>query len=178
MTRATEYSRRSWQFTDLLQELLRVPSTYTELLGSLEVVLVVGDDRAALGGHLSPSKPLQHQDKPRPRPEYRLVGHAAAGEALRERASCTSSHSRFGLSGISQISSPSTPRASSTAWAKSGATGMAPASPAPLMPSGLSGEGVSTWPTSIGGTSSEVGSKKSISEPLSSCPFSSQTSCS
>ena len=57
---------------------------------------------------------------------------------------CTNSNNRFGLSGISQISRPCSARASSTAWANSGPTGMAPASPAPLMPSGFSGERVST----------------------------------
>jgi hypothetical protein len=50
--------------------------------------------------------------------------------------------SRAGLSGISRISMPFDPRssASSIACANSGPTGMAPASPAPLMPSGLSGD--------------------------------------
>ena len=50
-----------------------------------------------------------------------------------------SSNSRLGLSGISSSSTPRAFRssASSIAWANSGPTGIAPASPAPLMPSGI-----------------------------------------
>ena len=56
----------------------------------------------------------------------------------------TSCHNRFGLSGISSISMPVSASASSSACAKSGPTGIAPASPTPLTPIGLSGEGVSS----------------------------------
>src|SRR3972149_6377113 len=70
----------------------------------------------------------------------------------------TNSHSLFGLSGHSRISTRFS-SASSTACANNGPTGLAPASPAPLMPNGLSGEGVTTCPVSTFGTSNAVGSK-------------------
>src|SRR5204862_7713543 len=50
---------------------------------------------------------------------------------------------RFGLRGISQISSPEPASASSTAWANRAPVGIAPASPTPFVPTGLSGERVS-----------------------------------
>ena len=51
---------------------------------------------------------------------------------------------------------------------------MTPASPAPLMPSGLSGDGVSRWSISIrAGTSVTYGIRKSMNDALSSCPDSS-----
>ena len=46
-----------------------------------------------------------------------------------------------------------TPSASSTAEANSAMPGITPASPAPLMPSGFSGEGVCRWSISTVGTS-------------------------
>ena len=53
--------------------------------------------------------------------------------------------------GIDMIGKPS---ASSMAAAKTAAEGITPASPAPLMPSGLSGDGVSRWSMSmVAGTS-------------------------
>ena len=45
------------------------------------------------------------------------------------------------------------PSASSIAEAMTADTGMHPASPAPLMPNGLRGDGVSRWSVSIVGTS-------------------------
>src|SRR5262249_11970598 len=70
-------------------------------------------------------------------------------------------HGRLGLSGISRISLPHAVRSSASwiACANNGRTGMAPASPAPLMPSGLSGDSVTVWLSSMLGTSSEVGSR-------------------
>ena len=57
-------------------------------------------------------------------------------------AACSAynSKSRLGLIGIASIRNPI---ASSTADAITADTGMTPASPAPLMPSGFSGDGVS-----------------------------------
>ena len=45
------------------------------------------------------------------------------------------------------------PSASSIAAANTACPGITPASPSPLMPSGLSGEGVSRWSISTCGTS-------------------------
>src|SRR6185312_11994901 len=83
------------------------------------------------------------------------------------------SHRRLGLRGISRISRPGMARAFSTAWAKRAPTGMAPASPAPLVPRALRGEAVSSWPTSTRGTSSAVGRRKSMKEAFRSWPLSS-----
>ena len=57
-----------------------------------------------------------------------------------------SSNSSDGEIGIARIGNPS---ASSIAEAKTAADGMTPASPAPLSPSGFSGDGVSRWSMSI-----------------------------
>ena len=65
------------------------------------------------------------------------------------------------------------PSASSIAAAITAETGMTPASPAPLMPSGLSGRGVSRCAVSIRGTSVAYGIRKSMNEALSSWPCSS-----
>src|SRR5580704_1771005 len=72
-----------------------------------------------------------------------------------------SSNKRDGLSGISlsSIFRSKSPSAFSIACANNGPTGMAPASPAPLMPSGLSGDVVTVWAISMCGTSSAVGSR-------------------
>jgi hypothetical protein len=59
------------------------------------------------------------------------------------------------------------------AAASTAAPGMVPASPAPLMPSGLSGDGVSRWSISTFGTSEAYGIRKSMNEAFSSWPFSS-----
>src|SRR5690606_18428606 len=61
-----------------------------------------------------------------------------------------SSHSWEGEIGIAVTGKPS---ASSIAPAMTALTGMHPASPAPLMPSGFSGLGVSRWSASTWGTS-------------------------
>ena len=64
--------------------------------------------------------------------------------------------------------------ASSIAAANTAADGMTPASPAPLMPSGLSGDGVSRWSMSIEvGTSVTYGMRKSMNEAFRSWPASS-----
>ncbi|MFC6935369.1 hypothetical protein ACFQHO_37055 [Actinomadura yumaensis] len=72
-----------------------------------------------------------------------------------------------GLRGIASIPMPS---ASSTADAITADTGITPASPAPLMPSGLSGDGVSRWSISTAGTSVAYGIRKSMNEALRSWP--------
>jgi hypothetical protein len=59
------------------------------------------------------------------------------------------------------------------AAASTAAPGMVPASPAPLMPSGLSGDGVSRWSISTLGTSEAYGIRKSMNDAFSSWPFSS-----
>ena len=65
------------------------------------------------------------------------------------------------------------PSASSRAEAITADTGMVPASPAPLIPSGLSGLGVSRWSVSTCGTSEAYGMRKSMKDALSSWPDSS-----
>src|SRR5438067_813354 len=57
-----------------------------------------------------------------------------------------------GESGMFRITMPC-PRASSTAEAVTAATGITPASPAPLMPRGFSGERDSRWSISMDGSS-------------------------
>ena len=72
----------------------------------------------------------------------------------------TISKSRLGLRAESpgSRSRAGSPSASSTAASEEwDHTGMAPASPAPLTPRGFSGDGVSTWAFSMGGTSVAVG---------------------
>jgi hypothetical protein len=86
------------------------------------------------------------------------------------------SNSSEGEIGIAVIASPgrSCRSASSIAAANTAAEGMTPASPAPLMPSGLRGEGVSRWSMSMcSGTSVTYGIRKSMKDALTSCPFSS-----
>ena len=61
-----------------------------------------------------------------------------------------SSQRSLGEIGIRVIGKPS---ASSMADAMTADTGMQPASPAPLMPKGFSGDGVSRWSASMVGTS-------------------------
>ena len=65
------------------------------------------------------------------------------------------------------------PSASSMAEAMAAEPGMTPASPAPLTPSGLSGDGVSRWSISMVGTSLAYGIRKSMYDALSSWPDSS-----
>ena len=66
------------------------------------------------------------------------------------------------------------PSASEIAAANTAADGITPASPAPLMPSGFSGDGVSRWSISIEvGTSVTYGIRKSMNDALSSWPDSS-----
>src|SRR5574341_376115 len=68
-------------------------------------------------------------------------------------APSTNSHNRFGDTGISKISNLYSGNTSSNACAKSAPTGIAPASPAPLTPIGFQGDGVSSCPTCMRGTS-------------------------
>jgi len=67
------------------------------------------------------------------------------------RACSIKRRSRSGSSGISRTRTPSGASASSIASATSAGTGIAPASPTPLIPSAFSGDGVSMWPISISG---------------------------
>ena len=62
------------------------------------------------------------------------------------------------------------PTASSIADAIAAVPGMTPASPAPLIPSGFSGDGVSWWSMSMSGTSEAYGIRKSMNEAFCSCP--------
>ena len=78
-----------------------------------------------------------------------------------------SSHSSDGEIGMRVIGKPS---ASEIAEANSAADGITPASPAPLIPSGFRGDGVSRWSVSITGTSEAYGIRKSMYDALSSCP--------
>src|SRR5205814_2830940 len=82
---------------------------------------------------------------------------SALRRAFASRADSINSNSLFGLSGISMISTPKSDKASSTACANSAPVGMHPASPTPLRPTGLNGDGVSRCAVSIGGTSVAVG---------------------
>ena len=79
------------------------------------------------------------------------VCRVRASEGISPRA-CRwrSSHSSTGEIGIEVIANPS---ASEIAEAMTAVTGMHPASPAPLMPNGFSGDGVSRWSISMCGTS-------------------------
>ena len=78
---------------------------------------------------------------------------------------------RFGLIGMASIRNPT---ASSTADANTAETGMTPASPAPLMPNGFSGEGVTWWPSSNrSGISVAYGIRKSMNDAFSDWPCSS-----
>ena len=70
-----------------------------------------------------------------------------------------SSMIRTGAIGAWSIHTPNGPRAFSTAETTAPATGMTPASPAPLTPSGLSVDGVSTWIISKFGTVVEDGNE-------------------
>jgi undecaprenyl-diphosphatase len=70
-----------------------------------------------------------------------------------------SRHTRSGVSGSDRTTAPKGDSASSTALATAAGPGMDPPSPTPLAPSGVNGEGVSSRPTSISGTSSAVGFK-------------------
>src|ERR1700722_3714568 len=87
--------------------------------------------------------------------------HARPPEMPQLRALRVSSNNWLGLKGISSNSTPRRFRssASSIACANRAPTGMAPASPAPLMPIGLSGDFVTVWASSIRGTSSAVGKR-------------------
>src|SRR5690625_2275923 len=79
-----------------------------------------------------------------------------------------SSYNSLGEIGMLVIGIPS---ASSIAAAIAADVGITPASPAPLIPRGFSGECVSRWPTSIRvGSSETYGIRKSIYEALANCP--------
>lgn len=79
-----------------------------------------------------------------------------------------------GLSGTDHSGGSSSGRsASSIAEAITCATGIVPASPTPLMPSGLSGDGVSWCRISMFGISVAYGMRKSMNPALRSDPSSS-----
>src|SRR5262249_36491969 len=94
-------------------------------------------------------------------------GPPAAGPEATAAERRRSSHSSDGEIGIRSIRNPS---ASSMAEASTAAPGITPASPAPLMPSGFSGDGVSRWSISTTGTSEAYGIRKSMNEAFSSWP--------
>src|SRR5262249_31285646 len=96
--------------------------------------------------------------------------------SCRVRAPRISSRIRSGVSGISRTRTPNGPSASSTASATSAGTGIAPASPTPLTPSGFRGDGVSRWTTVMSGISAAVGIRKSTKLPARSWPVSSYAS--
>ena len=79
----------------------------------------------------------------------------------------TRSYSSVGEIGIDEIRRPT---ASSIADAIAAVPGMTPASPAPLMPSGFSGDGVYWWSMATSGTSDAYGIRKSMNEAFCSCP--------
>ncbi len=81
-----------------------------------------------------------------------------------------SSHSSTGEIGIEVMAKPS---ASEMAEAMTALTGMQPASPAPLIPNGFSGDGVCRWSVSMCGISDAYGMRKSMNDALSSWPDSS-----
>src|SRR5207247_11080446 len=86
------------------------------------------------------------------------VSDARHDRQPRDCAARTWRQRRSRVSGISVTSTPSGRRASATAFAIAAGAGKVPPSPAPLTPSGLSGEGVTTWCTSRRGTSVARGS--------------------
>src|SRR6185437_16422012 len=88
-------------------------------------------------------------DHPRPpasRPPQEITARPpqpVSGAALRRWRNSNRSEGEIGIVVIGK------PSASEIAEAKTAAPGITPASPAPLMPSGLSGDGVSRWSISI-----------------------------
>jgi hypothetical protein len=74
------------------------------------------------------------------------------------RAAWIASYTRTGVCGMSSDSTPSGLSASSTAAATAGVAAIVPASPMPLTPSELVGDGVSVRSVSKRGTSAAVGS--------------------
>ena len=79
----------------------------------------------------------------------------------------TRSYSSVGEIGMEAIRRPT---ASSIADAMAAVPGMTPASPAPLMPSGFSGDGVDWWSITTSGISLAYGIRKSMNEAFCSCP--------
>ena len=77
--------------------------------------------------------------------------------SLPSRAACTSDHTFCGVSGISILVMPSGASASNTALTIAGGAAIQPASPTPLAPSGLEGEGVSMVSVTNAGTCSAEG---------------------
>src|SRR5438128_9403676 len=73
------------------------------------------------------------------------------------RAVCTSDQIFSGVSGMSMVLIPSGARASRTALTMAGGAPIQPASPTPLAPSGLRGEGVSMMSVTEVGTCSAFG---------------------
>src|SRR5690606_12326588 len=86
---------------------------------------------------------------------------------------CRTFHILRGVSGIPRCFTPNRDRASTTAFTNAGVEAMVPVSPAPLTPSGLTGDGVSVRSSSNVGSRSARGRAASISEPLTSWPLSS-----
>src|SRR3954453_21437175 len=85
----------------------------------------------------------------------------------------SSANSRAGVTGYSSMRTPNGASACSTAEMMAAAAGTQPASPTPLTPSGLSGEGNSTSVTSMRGTSVAPGSVYSAKVVVTGCASSS-----
>src|SRR5215831_8884797 len=75
---------------------------------------------------------------------------------------------RAGVSGMSRWVTPYGDSASTAAFTTAGGAPMQPASPTPLAPRGLRGEGVQVFSISTSGTSSARGTAYSISVPVTS----------
>src|SRR5262249_18141960 len=147
-------------------------------------------------GHGQPSLISQRpQELPRMRSRSIARVHAVDGEALermraqetphffRERvflraqlevhwrsALRSASQRRAEVSGMSRCVTPRCPSASTAALTTAGGMPMQPASPTPLAPSGLRGEGVQVFSISTCGTSSARGIAYSIRVPVTSWP--------
>src|SRR5262249_10186739 len=85
-------------------------------------------------------------------------------------ASAISSRIRCGVSGVCVMRTPNGASASSIAEITAAAAGIVPTSPAPLAPSGLSGDGVCLNSVSIAGTSTAPGSRYSAKLVVSGWP--------
>ena len=68
-------------------------------------------------------------------------------------------HTLSGLAGIGTSVTPRPDRASTMALITAGAAPIVPASPMPLTPSGLVGDGVTVWPSVSDGTSLAAGTR-------------------
>ena len=72
-------------------------------------------------------------------------------------------HTLWGEAGMGTSVTPRPERASTTALMTAGAAPMVPASPMPLTPMALVGEGVTVWSVVMAGTSEAAGTRYSVS---------------